>query len=122
MSESFLTLNFKYTEATFIKWMRFLVMNDIITLRQQFKIRLLKTAHLFILESLKITSHFPFFLLSQKGIKRRKQNSFVLFFNVISHLETEKLEGLITFALFCIFFSLVVRVVYLLKYKNKISS
>lgn len=100
--------------------MQFLVMNDIITLRQQFKIRLLKTAHLFILESLKNNKPLPIFLLSQKGIKGEKAKQF-FFFNVISHLETEKSEDLITFTLFCNFFSLVVRVVYLLKYKNKIS-
>ena len=102
--------------------MQFFVMNDIITIRQQFKIRLLKTAHLFILEILKNNKPLPIFLLSQKGIKGEKtEQFFVFFFSVISHLETEKSEDLITFTLFCNFFSLVVRVVYLLKYKNKIS-
>lgn len=101
--------------------MQFLIMNDIITIRQQFKIRLLKTAHLFIPEILKNNKPLPIFLLSQKGIKGEKTEQVFFFFYVISHLEAEKSEDLITFTLFCNFFSLVVRVVYLLKYKNKIS-
>ena len=58
-------------------------MNDIITIRQQFKIRLLKTAHLFILEILKNNKPLPIFLLSQKGIKGEKTEQFFVFFFLV---------------------------------------